>query len=348
MIAIRRNLQRRFQLFVLAISFVCFGFYGPAALAQSTSQLTAKQMKQTKLVNLTESILKLRLVGVGDPQLINKFFARSGTQPFDMSVLHRKDKKYERDLWRLFFKQSQAYLGAGLSTSPIVGYYNPIVDFWLLTQWTYTQDKPQLVGVKIYAGADLRDPKKAIVQQIPVWLRTLTKANKENPLSVREALQRQILVSVVSFLKTFPEPSSQQFSLPQSPQNKRFIASVFANRMSGFFKQNIRLVGHKKLFSIYSQTMNALAEQNWSALEKLNKPAKHRLTALKDMRKIPAPFLQGLQPMVIVQPTGSIIVLSVRIDNARFSTVTIFSEKEGKMVLDGLGYYDLYAEVHSQ
>ena len=316
-------------------------FYGSNTCAQDYSS--------ERLQTIAKDLIQLRLVGVKEPSYINKFFAPVGKAPVYIGG-SSFEVDYEKALWQLFFKQSQAYLGHGNSKQPIVGYYNPFSDYWLLTSWNYTGKEPKLEKTILYPGSFLRDHKRkksGLLQSGVDWKRALDNASKENPLSLRKSLQIFTAQAVGGFYKNFPEFSITDGALPQLTTNNRLVRSVFFNRMAAIYNDNANLVFNEKLNPLYERYISYLLNKKWVELDGMAGKGNHlERKVFDELEKVPSILLENLEPFLVLKLNNDIVVLSGQATNGRFVFLSVFSESENKPILKAISGYDLYAMVH--
>ncbi len=78
-------------------------------------------------------------------------------------------------LWRSFFQGSIVALGNALAPVKRIGFYNPQVDGWLMTDWSETDGDLALAAVHSVTGALLRgEPEPGL--QLPAWTRMSDKS----------------------------------------------------------------------------------------------------------------------------------------------------------------------------
>ncbi len=99
-----------------------------------------------------------RLIAATDSTRLRRTFA-----PRDKATLAQLlDTKANRDapgIWRYFFRSSLIYVG--LLESPVVriGFYNPIVDGWVMTNWSWRGREIKLADVQVVSGEAMRGDK---------------------------------------------------------------------------------------------------------------------------------------------------------------------------------------------
>ncbi len=74
------------------------------------------------------------------------------------------------ELWRSFFRGSIAYFGHALAPVKRIGFFNPVVDGWVLTDWSQGDERLELVGVRPVPGEVMRG-RPAEGFEPPVWMR---------------------------------------------------------------------------------------------------------------------------------------------------------------------------------
>ena len=72
--------------------------------------------------------------------------------------------------WAYFFSQSISIIGRLDKTIPVVGFYHPWSDVWLITQWRRSPE-PELLSAELLLGEWVRTRSDARIDPTPAWLR---------------------------------------------------------------------------------------------------------------------------------------------------------------------------------
>ncbi|MCH8188823.1 MAG: hypothetical protein IIB66_09010 [Proteobacteria bacterium] len=97
---------------------------------------------------------QFRVAGAIDPQRLAESFAPD-TPELLAGLLDSKASRRAPGIWRYFFRQSLIYAGRVDAPVSRIGFYNPIVDGWVMTDWLWSEDSIRLVSVHVLAGETL-------------------------------------------------------------------------------------------------------------------------------------------------------------------------------------------------
>lgn len=322
---------------------------GAGTESVEVAQLSPKDLPDKTVETFATLSTQFRQVGIRDAKKLNAFFAAGGTKPFDLTAV-ADDPDIQKDFWSLFFKHTQAYLGNGLSDTPVLGFYDPFVDYWLLTYWQEGDKGYYLAATELYAGSHMRASNRGpspSLDQSPDWLRAAGAANDANPITLRDSLQELTALSVTSYLVHFPTAGRAATHAPDAQVNATLLKAVFRNRLSAFFKQIVDFVVNDPLREQYQTTVAAIAENDTNTLADLESDDK-KLETLNLIGRIKKELRSALEPFVVLGNEKTVIILSGNTSNARWVTLTIHDISGDKVHLSALGFYDLYDRVHGQ
>lgn len=111
-----------------------------------------EKLQITRLAQTGEALRRLIVVDV--PGL--KALLEPAHAPRLAELLGRPDDAQTIRLWQRFYEGSVLHIGNGLSESPRIGYYNPIVDGWVMTDWQRQGDSFALAKAWIATGERVR------------------------------------------------------------------------------------------------------------------------------------------------------------------------------------------------
>ena len=97
--------------------------------------------------------------------------------------------------WSFFISTSVHAVGGANGKKPVVGFYNPWTDLFLITVWSTDKDIPQIIDADMLLGDWLRKDDKT-VNATPLWLRT--------DLFKPAALGNSVAESMLSFEQIYP------------------------------------------------------------------------------------------------------------------------------------------------
>lgn len=121
--------------------------------ASTWSRLTDEEKLQvTRLAQTGEALRRLIVVDV--PGL--KALLEPAHAPRLVELLGRPDDAPTVRLWQRFYEGSVLHIGNGLSEKPRIGYYNPIVDGWVMTDWRREGDTFALTKAWVASGERVR------------------------------------------------------------------------------------------------------------------------------------------------------------------------------------------------
>ena len=90
-----------------------------------------------------------------DAERLRGKFGEDGKRAIGMILPQGSDPEMAK-LWGSFFSSSVTLIGAGLSDAPVVGYYNPLVDGWVIASLARDASGLQLTSMTVLSGETLR------------------------------------------------------------------------------------------------------------------------------------------------------------------------------------------------
>ena len=165
--------QFKYFAFLSVIIAFLLGYGGNVAFGQNSPQFDQRSISEDFVLRLVQITTRLRSVGIADAKMINELFAESGDTPFDYALPEGVDD-VESVLWSHFFRNTQIYYSHLKSPNPLVAYYDPFSDFFLLTIWDNSSRNPMLVQAGIYPSEVFMDGKSATkLELVPGWLKDI-------------------------------------------------------------------------------------------------------------------------------------------------------------------------------
>ena len=316
--------QTRVSLFV--------NFSGMPAFAETSPQIDQQAISEDFVHRLVQITTSLRGVGIVDSTKINEFFTRGDSSPYD-AHLPDDDADASPILWSYFFRNTQLYYGHVRNGAPIVGYYDPFSDFWLITQWDNSIRDPVLTGAKLVPAEFLGDSEESPSESpLPLWIQDL----EEKPLM--KALPKRVADAARDFEARYPYAARTPPSLPVLPDAVPW-RERFRDRVSWLFSTLLALQADETTSKTYLEALAAVENGDPLSLGKLfagptNMP-------LAEVASFPEVLRQELEPVVYLAMKGGRIILSTRTDNGRWLLVSAFDDEESPN-LSGIAYVDLF------
>ncbi|MEN6585735.1 MAG: hypothetical protein ABFE02_06760 [Sulfuricella sp.] len=177
-----------------------------ASAVQSTDDLI-------RLTTLLTAVNRFKQVSIGNYEKALLMFAT------DDAVA--KFRRFSQDIWAetppamgwsYFMSSSVHAVGAEGRQQPLVAFYNPWSDVFLITEWRMDEDIPHLVDAEMLMGDWLRPGKE--LSLVPNWLRTNTFKPAALGISVAQSIhefeERFKTTGAASWRKQLPVLENQQ------------------------------------------------------------------------------------------------------------------------------------------
>lgn len=170
------------------------------------------QATTVRLQKLVPAILDFRQMSLFDYRKALQQYATPETiKHFDTIDKKIWGMRPAKDGWSYFMTVSAYVFGGIKGDKPIVGFYNPWVDLFLITAWEVHDDTVRMIDAELLTGDLLREGKT--INTVPHWLRI----NQFKPA----ALGLSVAASIQSFEKHFPvEPISDWRKKPRALSRK--------------------------------------------------------------------------------------------------------------------------------
>ncbi len=179
-------------------------FVAVIAMFSAFAFLLGKEYGQVETVAVPEDVQLSRLLGsvnafksMAQTNYANAFLLFSRGQ--GMEKLHEMDKSswtipQSQAGWTLFFNTAIQVHADKKGKSPLIGFYNPYSDLFLIGVWESDDGLHQMVDAELLLGDWLRKDNKDL-EIVPQWLR--------GPTYRPEALARVVAESILSFEQVF-------------------------------------------------------------------------------------------------------------------------------------------------
>lgn len=143
---------------------------------------------------------RFRILGAVEPrQLVNTF--APGNPAALAGLLNSKASQRAPGIWRYFFRQSLIH--AGRIDAPVsrIGFYNPIVDGWVMTDWLWSKESIRLAGIRVVTGESVRA--RGVRESVRIgWTRP-------SRLSLIDRLRGATSLAGLAFAKAHPMTGKQ-------------------------------------------------------------------------------------------------------------------------------------------
>lgn len=284
---------------------------------------------------------KLRKIGVLDVTRMPEAFGGDAAAPFDTRLPGVSDAGTQKALWSVFFRTSQIFIGVGAEERPVIGFYSPLLGFWLLTEWVAGDERPRLHGSTLVpgdVGFDGRQTSAEKRDDRPTWLKL------GRVIAWPDALQTQTARAVRPFLRTYSPAGPHALGLPEEVEGVR---ATFRNRAAGFVLGLSELQADAQVLSLYSSTLTALKDGDRATLGEIavGKETDAQVAGLLDL---PGDVRANMAPALAVVNDDSVVVIANRPDQARLFLITEYGVRDGYFGLTNALLLDAYADTEPQ
>ncbi|WP_281685560.1 hypothetical protein [Thalassobaculum salexigens] len=284
---------------------------------------------------------KLRKIGMLDVTRMPEAFGGDATRPFDMRLPEVSDPGTLKAMWSVFFRTSQIFIGVGAEQRPMIGFYSPLLDFWLLSEWVAGDERPRLHGTTLLpgdAGFDGRRTGDEKREDRPTWLKL------GRVIAWPDALQTQTARAVTPFLTTYSPAGPHALGLPSEAEGVR---ADFRNRAAGFVLGLSDLRADEQVLSLYSSTLTALKDGDRAILGEIavGTETDAQVSGLLDL---PQDVRENMAPALAVVSDESVVIIANRPDQARLFLITEYGVRNGYFGLTNALLLDAYADAEPQ
>ncbi|WP_416898608.1 MAG: hypothetical protein ACMVY4_02430 [Minwuia sp.] len=157
----------------------------------------------------------MQAVGRSDSERISDLFgADNSVWPNNISG---EGPELDVAIWQSFFETAVIVPGNIESRRPVVGFYSPLLDIWLLTQWDKTARVPQITAVDVTFSQILESGQTGLseIDPHPRWV------SSWQSLGLVESIQSQSRAAVAKFESRFLKNPGQDQALSPSRVRQR-------------------------------------------------------------------------------------------------------------------------------
>ncbi|MCG8463909.1 MAG: hypothetical protein MI750_03520 [Xanthomonadales bacterium] len=264
---------------------------------------------------LVKTTAEFRSVGIIDVEKINQFFGADGVTQFNFDIEGLSSSSSTKAMWSYFFRGTQVFHGNINCEVMVAGYYNVILNTWLITEWKRADNVMKLVSSNLW----LPDTSMTAGKN---WLDALPAV----PINV--AIQQQTKRNMRYFSDLFPEimsdknPQLQRVEELTKPQRQEFAASLaeqHANLLAllenGVFNQA------QGLFQSYVELGDAHELMRMSQGE-------IPVDEIETYLSLPQELRTALVPIFSLRIKSDFFVLSATATQARYFYLSQLSKKE--------------------
>ena len=297
-------------------------------------KIVATPGSANKLLALTTEAAKLR-------QLIANDAVGAAKNPSPeirsfVEVLNREPLSQKFPVvWSLFFRSAIVYPAAINQDEPIVGFYNPLVDSWIVSQW-----KRDPKTATFYALSDrvailpneLLTAKKSKVKGIPSWVEGLRKD------TIINVLPQSSKAAGNTFVRAFPLETRTPIQLPAARSGSEDVHIVEQRLFWSF--QNVARVRSDRVLADFSDTIKkSIVTGDILSAKKLFRGATKM--PIEEVMKMPREVRSRIEvAFSLYSDDGVIFIFSSPYDSSWYFPA-IVDLKNGKPNLIALGVMDL-------
>lgn len=255
--------------------------------------------------------------------------------------------------WSFFFTLSPFTVGGVLGDTPLIAYYQPWADVFLLTQWSDHEGKPRLRDIEIVPGEILRNQPDNEVSALPLWLQL--------PYFQLASLGVATVSSLTAFENRFP-PESLVDWRAQIPELATAEMSDLSRKLSGMalLKHTMHIAASNsrqdgednRLPEARRLTHSFLKAAGFGTLDNfLDKYAQDTLPKIRQwLTAVDSKQLAGSFVVATILAPDGIVVFLAPSDSPGFS-ISLLLEKSDKTIsirrVDAVSYQALYTLLTS-
>lgn len=242
-------------------------------------------------------------------------------------------------LWRSFFQGSVIAVGHALAPVKRAGFYNALVDGWILADWAPDKEGLSLVGVRAVPGAVVRYQEVTGIQ-LPPW----TRMTDESVITALGAAHRE---AMRAFKARYPLVSTRQ--PPDSAADRRRSDRQIVESRLGAMRRSLGILGRPAFVAATRAFLDSVDSGDPRRLRSLiagKGPASavvHRVSGLL------TPIRSQFRPTGVVhRPDGITVMFGVPV-NGRWVLAARYKPEKGDeaLVLQSIGFIDLISAEKS-
>lgn len=276
----------------------------------------------------------MRTVGRANPDKIGALFLKTpDALPGPLSF--QGGPEIDRLVWARFFTGAIIDVGNAASPRPIVGYYNPVLETWLITQWDATLPLPKVERSYLTQTGALKDPDAGLsaTQPVPGWVTAWRSAG------LVPAIQRETQRSVAAFENRYQPKGTDAITMPIPS----LVAKVSARNLhtrAGIMAESLeKAIGTPKRQVLVDQVLEALRDSDKARLQAI--PGSNGQDVLiDDVLALPQATRAVLLPSAAMSAPDGFAVLAVSAATPRIIVVIEIKGLAGSPRLARLATFD--------
>jgi len=140
--------------------------------------------------------------------------------------ISRQNPELDGPIWQAFFESAVIVPGTFENARPVIGFFNPILDIWLLTQWQQNTDVPRLVAIDVTFTSRIADPLSGVagIDPSPAWV------NRWSSDGLVDAFQDQGRNATEAFISQYDGTRGRQAVLSPSTISQKVGFSLLHAR----------------------------------------------------------------------------------------------------------------------
>lgn len=287
---------------------------------------------QENFQTLVKQVFLFRMVTSVDPQQLPDTFPTALPGALD-PLIRQRDSESQKLLWPYFFSGVLPAFGYLSGPITLVGFYNPIVDSWVLTDWAWTFEGPQqLLGIRILPGEALRGEPPSEKNRIP-W----TQAKTKGMITV---LQEYTTQSLESFRNRYPLNSAEHTGFGPTPPPDSIGQVLVEGRLAVMLASLVPLMD-SELQESTQTLLSVLRSGEYSQLYQLTNGTSS--SPLRRIAGLPSIIRNYIEPTcLLATQTGFLMVLGLPYSGRWVLLAEFLSDQESQAPqLERLDVFDL-------
>ncbi len=221
-------------------------------------------------------------------------------------------------LWRSFFQGSVAYVGHALAPVKRVGFYNPVVDGWVMTDWSKGDEGLELSGVRAVPGEVIRG-RPVNRFELPAWM----KMAEESAVT---ALAKGHRDSVHGFTRRHPLLAKRPPS-DRAAAGRKIHRRIVESRL-GAIRRSLSALGRPAILSATKELLASIDSGDPARLRRLTNG--NGSVPVQWVTGLLTPIRSQLRPTgVLRRPDGLTVVFGVP-TNGRWILVAGYAPEDGE------------------
>jgi len=328
---------------------------GPAEVAGATSDPLQDLGSDAaeRLKKVLRGVFVFRQLAIGDyRKALSEHATEETRKKFEFLNRHIWPAISPAIGWSFFMNLSVLTVGGAQGTSPLVAFYHPWTDLYLVTQWETRKGEARMVDAEILMGDWIRKKGKLPFEATPAWLRS--------DLFGPAALGVTVAESVKAFEDVFPVASAVQAwreRLSLREHNEVLVGYNYAVAAYQLLANLIVIDEYRVAVKEEDPSLTSLRDKTTKALKmavdgKMKTLLKSADETLPEIQKIllgmPRETFKTLRPVYIVPGKDASLVFLAPLSNPDYCISFLLKGKAGRQTLKriDLVYYEgIYKNV---